>query len=372
MAENQVDLSNGLKVSIDWLAFTVTLYSSVDDVVQFVGLSPEQFKDMPNGANGYKRMMKYNGISVLFDGTDNMGIHVSVPGSAVGIFFEAYKNSLCFDSPFGVAFDLWDDTVVSKFFTALLQIGQLSRLDLAVDDIGAKYYSVDDVAEKIENGNIVSKWRTSRSLKENIISHNETIGNTLYFGSAQSDVMLRVYDKKLERNKNLLPEDENYIDHEWVRWELELHKERATLAAQSLADGVSIGEVTIGILSNYVRIVYGNDLNKSRRPMEDTWQRFIDDIQTLRITMKKEMRTYSDFESWFDRGMGKSVAKIVYMNGGEVGYFADLASRYKCKFTTQDVEQLISAEKNGVETIWQKTIKNQKDIEEMGVKFNDL
>ena len=172
--------------------------------------------------------------------------------------------------------------------------------------------------------------------------------------------MLRVYDKKLEQNKNLLPEDENYIDHEWVRWELELHKERATLAAQSLADGVSIGEVTIGILSNYVRIVYGNDLNKSRRPMEDTWQRFIDDIQTLRITMKKEMRTYSDFESWFDRGMGKSVAKIVYMNGGEVGYFADLASRYKCKFTTQDVEQLISAEKNGVETIWQKTIKNQK------------
>ncbi len=155
----------------------------------------------------------------------------------------------------------------------VLEIGHFTRIDLAIDDFGSNYYTTDNLIEKRCSFSIVSKFRTCKSLDENSLA-NEKLGHTVYFGSTQSEIMLRVYDKQLEQNKNLSPDNENYIDFPWTRWELQLRGERANETAKHLVVGINIGSVAIGILSNYFRIIQHDDSNRSRCSNEEKWLRF--------------------------------------------------------------------------------------------------
>ena len=89
-------LSNGLSVCVDWLAFTITELSSVRQVIEFLGFDLIQFSQAPRGAMGYKSMYKLDGypVSVLYDGSEGMGIHVNISGSAVAYCIDAYRRKL--------------------------------------------------------------------------------------------------------------------------------------------------------------------------------------------------------------------------------------------------------------------------------------
>ena len=54
-------------------------------------------------------------------------------------------------------------------------------------------------------------------------------GETIYFGSPQSQTLLRVYDKRLELLTKKRPGAEEY----GIRWELEFKQDRAQLCGQS-------------------------------------------------------------------------------------------------------------------------------------------
>lgn len=66
MDGNFKDLENGLKVSIDWLSFTITKLSCVGDVLSLLGYSREDFNEMPRGRYGYKSMLSSMDIRFLF------------------------------------------------------------------------------------------------------------------------------------------------------------------------------------------------------------------------------------------------------------------------------------------------------------------
>jgi len=340
MSENKVLLNNGLSVSIDWLAFTVQLDYSVEDVIEFMGFNLALFREMPNGANGYKRMRKYNDISILYDGSTNMGIHVCITGNSICTLLKSYKDTLQIDTPFGRAYDMWEDKVFSHFLNSVLKIGQLSRLDLAIDDIGALYFDLDDITRELQGERIVTKWKTYKTYLDNVFAGNEKVGHSIYFGSRKSEIMLRIYDKKLEQNRTLSVDDEKYIHSEWVRWELELHKGRADKVAELISKGIPLGEVAIGVLSHYFRIIQNDDCNKSRCSNNLLGDMFVSSVRSLRITTKKEERSMDDTVKTFERQNMRTIAKIWHYKGGDMGYFSDLACRGNEKLTLQDKIQL--------------------------------
>lgn len=342
MQDFKVDI-NGLIVGVDWLSFTVHAVDGVDDIITFMGFDLTDFKEMPSGSHGYKRMKKHENISVLYDGAENMGIHVNITGSSITTLLEAYNNTLLIETGFGtMARDVytWEETTLSRFCLEVLKIGHFTRIDLAIDDHGMKYYSLDEIADKIARGRIVSKWRTYQDNKERIIADNEKVGQTMYFGSKQSDIQMRIYDKKLERNKGLSIDDESYIHEDRIRWELQLRDERAEETARQLSNNMLLGEVAIGILSNYFRIIKLDDSNKSRCSLESKWERFVNKVSKLRITVVKEVKTLDEQMKQFEHQEGRRVCKYLYANGGDVNSFVDLAQRFECKLTPRDREEL--------------------------------
>ena len=113
------NMKNGLYCSIDWLSFTVLDNVDLDTTIAEFGFTIEDFFECPRGANGYKKMLSMIGsnLRVLYDGSDNMGIHFDISGSAMSDFYEVYYKS-CFnnETPFGeLAIDMELDVVISLF-----------------------------------------------------------------------------------------------------------------------------------------------------------------------------------------------------------------------------------------------------------------
>lgn len=333
---NKEYVSNGLIVSIDWLSFTIKYVDTVSEVIDMLGFDEVLFREMPKGSNGYKRHKKMLGhnISVLYDGNDGMGIHVDVSGSDIYTLLSSFRETLVVDTPFGVAYDMWQETTLQCLLRTITGLGQITRLDLAIDDLGGNYYSLQEVLALLKNGNYVSRFRRNRSLEER--ENTDVIGQTIYFGSPQSEIMLRIYDKKMEQNKNLSPDSENYIDYEWIRWELQLRNDRAMECARILLNGVPLGSVSIGILSYYVRFIKNDDSNKSRCSMEDKWKQFLSDVEQLRICASPRARTIDDKKRWLKEQVAPSLAIVLMKEQGDMTFIYDLIRNGEFRISERD------------------------------------
>ena len=89
---NDINLNNGLYLLVDWIEFTIKKIMSWEDAVSHFGLNVKEFKTELKGAQGYKSRVRHiiYPISFLYDGNDDMGIHVCVSGSAVRYFLDCY------------------------------------------------------------------------------------------------------------------------------------------------------------------------------------------------------------------------------------------------------------------------------------------
>lgn len=285
MNGNLKELKNGLTVSIDWLSFTITDLSSVDDVISFLGYNRIDFDNMAHGGKGYKSMIRLSGypISIMFDGNNDMGIHVDISGSAILEVIRSFSNTLAVNTPFGLGYEIdFNSTFLKELLSAVRKYGHITRLDLAVDDIGCRYFSTDDLVSLYSETRIVSKFRNLKNVVESELSGNKT-GHTLYFGSRKSDMFLRVYDKQLEQNKKNVGSDIPVIIHPWVRWEMECKNKRANSVADLILSGHDLGEIIMGVLSNYIRIINLDNSNRSRCSMYSVWSSFLDGISGLKL-----------------------------------------------------------------------------------------
>ena len=274
-----------------------------------------------------------------------MGIHVDVSGSAIATLIESYSSV---NTPFGKGrqVDNFEKSlshhVYSKNFVDLvhtiLEIGHFTRLDLAIDDLGNKYYSTTDLIKKRNSMSIVSKWRRVRNLENDTLA-KERMGHTIYFGSKESEIMLRVYDKQLEQNDGVSPDNPKYISTPWTRWELQLRGERATQTAKHLSKGTNIGSVAIGILSNYFRIIQHDDSNRSRCSNELKWDLFIIEVEKLTLTVRKCERTLELKEQALERQYGGRMAMLTLAHGGDTSYLNDMVFRNMHRISPSDMEQ---------------------------------
>lgn len=321
-------LSTGLKVSVDWLAFTVKAdWMSVNSVIEFLGLHGSMFSPAPRGAQGYKSMLNLDGfgLSILSDGSADMGIHVNISGSAVGYVLTKYaeKNSeqTPFDSQKAFQVDNFGQTVLTKFLSDVMKIGQVSRLDIALDDIGEDiHFTLNDVSEYLKQGLVVSKFRTYTNNISKKVSTGELVGGTIYFGSRTSDIRLRIYDKQLEYNGK---HPEAPVNMPWVRWEFQLRNQRAMSAVNLLTAGDSLGMVASGILNNYIRFVVNDDSNRSRCSVAPAWLEFVGDIEKLRLTVHSAPKTLEDKRNWIIEQVLPTLTGVIIADGGVFDIITD-------------------------------------------------
>lgn len=338
MSSNSESLKNGLRLSIDWIRFTVTAPMSVSQVIEFMGFSDSMFCDLPRGANGYRRQKKYDNIAILYDGAEDMGIHVCISGSSVSLLLDAFKEKFKIDTPFGIGYDL-QENILTAFCAEVLEIGHFTRLDIAIDDIGQNYYSPDEVFLLYNENKIATKFRRMRRTDE-VCAPGKWSGYTVYFGSRKSLIMLRIYDKQLERNQGLSPDHENYIHEKWIRWEMELTDERAEELAHKLAAGEVLGHIGVAVLAYYFRIIKLDDSNRSRCSNDEKWEAFINGIEKLRLSVPKASKTLEEKKQWVEDQVGPTLSLLLLANGGDPGFLEDIALKSCHRISTRDRELL--------------------------------
>ena len=313
-------LQNGLCCSIDYLRFTINsneLYSTLEDF----GFSIADFYECPKGADGYKRMINLHGskLRVLFDGAENMGIHFICSGSAVPDLIQYFRESMMEVTPFGTTALDMSIVVVQELLSRILMTGHITRLDLAIDNVQHIYYRLQELDDIWKSRRCCAHFRTFKRILERD-SSGEITGDTIYFGSRSSDLMVRVYDKQLE---NRLRHPESPVDDEWIRWELELKDGRADNAARLLMQQCSVGSVAVGILSNVFRVIVFDDSNKSRCSTDIKWQCFIDGIEALRLYTPLPEKTLEDKYRWVQRQVGPTLTGLILANHGDISWIRD-------------------------------------------------
>lgn len=137
-----------------------------------------------------------------------------------------------------------------------------------------------ELSSVFSSGSYSSKFKKWKELVK-YESGGRRIGHTIYLGSRTSSIFLRIYDKQMEQNETRIQNETPPILSPWIRWELELKGERAVQACNKIKDGVSINEISIGILSHYLKIIQPDKERKDRCPISPKWLSFLDGISSI-------------------------------------------------------------------------------------------
>lgn len=317
-----------MTISVDWMSFTVLDPAfDVNKVIAFLGFDVSYFHDTGHGAMGYTSLLKlsdYN-VSVLSGGREDMGIHVTISGSAVAHVLQMFWNSqFVYDNPFNdekVAD--WADVCMDAlrmFCLRVSEIGKFTRIDLALDDHKV-HFTPSDIRSYIESGQMVSKFRSGRREEGFSLSSDVSMGDTLYLGSRQSEVMLRIYDKALEQ---AVKHPDQEPSGPWIRWEFQFSKDRAATLASEIVKSDCIGMLFFKILNNYVRLIELTDQNRSRCPMLSAWAAFVACMDKISLFCPPVEKTLDDKRNWIISQVLPTLTGIIIADGGAF----DIITRY--------------------------------------------
>lgn len=253
-------------ILFDWLSFT-SADDDFESILTLLGLDVEQYSSRFTKCKGryfYKDGFQFGGISIYANGNkDKQGretVCCQLTGQGCRDFetFSTHKDWL---ELLGV---LCSDPDVYN----------ITRLDIAYDDHDG-LLDIWKIKEETDKLNFVTLFRCVKP-EYDVISHSITIG---YGKRHQSDVYMRCYDKAVERSCD--------PGTHWIRFEIEMHKDRAFNFAREYVSnaGRGIGAVFFGVLNTYLRyVIPSDDSNKSRWSTASWWLDFCDDVQKISLT----------------------------------------------------------------------------------------
>ena len=322
---------NGMLASIDYLEFTVFDMDYIFVVQNVLELSLTDFEDTGRGAGVYSKMSRFiwGDVRILHGSQepDRMGIHVTIPGEGCRSLFSHIKPS----------------DLIRNILTYNCKV---TRIDLALDNIGDIYFYPYEIRQFVHDGLVKSRWRSFETIQVCSIQSAELTGDTVYLGSRTSDLFCRIYDKTLER---IYRKDDKDLPEHWVRWELVCKDDRAQVACEQLLNtGFAIGKIFSGVLSNYFSILVENpfDSHKDRWPINERWQQFIGDVYPIRLfRVLKPERTLEDVADWITSQCAPSLSAIIRVYGNdwierEIGLNAWRTNKKLAMMTIQAAQQL--------------------------------
>jgi len=298
------DLREPKRALVDWLQVTFPYEEFLEQLYQVLGLDISLFAEMDQGKYGYRKSVRCGHIAIYYDGKLGMGTHLEMTGQGCREYesLSPYKDS---------AMNTWRH--LFGLFSMIEKV-KYTRLDLALDVFDGSI-STDRVYKHVKKKALTSQFRKVRRMTESTIKDYVRTGDTIYFGSAQSDLQIRFYDKKLERENN----DKEVLVDEWTRVEFQLRDAHATMAAFHILAGANgrddLGELIKGYLHTYLQFrTMTGDNNLSRRSMIKWYRDFLEDIERISLTSEAKDYTIDRVQEWVDRSVTPSLSTLLLAN----------------------------------------------------------
>jgi len=305
----------------DWLAFTWFDGSSLFDV--FPALERWSMVKRDGGLNGYKEVYDVGPVVLMTAGRPGMGTHVVLSSGALSDVAGLYRD--------GLSGFIADMNALSRF--------KVSRLDVAIDVFDSGI-SRNLIAEHLRTGSWVGSLQTWREWSDFGRDHRPVGGTTFYVGSTSGDVLLRIYDKKLER----LAHAAHYSSQsrkraqDWWRFEWQFRGDGASVAFDHLASGDYSS-----LLAMCLRYCDFKDAGSSSRiyrcDRAPWWQAVVGSVEPSAPVRDDVQWSYSSTREWLLSTMAKSFAKVVECEYSPAPLLAELLEVGREAMTTADWEE---------------------------------
>ena len=272
---------------------------SISNFIEMLGLEMVPWSTV-SGAHGYQDRSYWGCISIHYNGRPDMGIWLEMSG-------QGCRN-----------FETFGNGDYERLFREVRQHPgemNLTRLDVAFDEREG-LLDLKTLERDTRDHEYVSRFKkTSIEWQRN--EEDQSEGLSIYHGRKTSEILVRIYDKAVERG---------YIGDHWVRVELQLRKARAMAFLDAPGD---VGLKFSGVLANYVRYVddAGSDTNRWRWPMKHYWAELLEGVQSIRLYEKPGAEyNLSKLERFVYKQAGGAVATLLEIVGQDK-FLEDLQAR---------------------------------------------
>ena len=327
-----------MKISIDWFSCTFKNYHSLSvselrSFSQFINnafssanvsniVFPDDFAPC-RGWYGYPLGLSYQGISVFFGASEDMGIYLQISGQGC-----TYLSQCSCD--------------FFQFLKALyLPSVHVTRLDLALDLFNGEL-DLGDVDSAVSVRNLRSNWRSFRVIR----GFGECVGTDIQLGSRASDLLCRIYDKARQMKRP--------VDEYWVRVELQLRREVASSVLSSVLELCHFSSDFYATLFSCYRdflcscIDFIAAHNPSRCPLLDWWSDFLQllsnhpdccDVSVAVPRKRRDPLLIERFLESFQKQCGQRVATFIRCFGLEaIAQYAACSDIYRADYNNLIVE----------------------------------
>jgi phage replication initiation protein len=328
---------NGLRSLVDWFQVTFKKINSYQKIIEFLGLNESDFYELKKGKFGWLNCIAFENIKIYYGGDQQEGTHLLMSGQACRHFEE--KTSLK---------NTWYD-LCKTIVSIPNDDWNAARVDLAVDDFGRPkpFFTLRQLVRLIKKNACRSLFREGRSMESLKLKEGKAEGITLYLGSGSSRIQVRFYEKHWERiNKGYELAEGIEV---WNRTEIQARDERAIEIIKYIASGKkTTGQMTMGYLKNYINFVdvgindKGHlDSNKSRWRVSNFWNKFLGDVEKLKLTPVAPDKTLVKTFNWLDN----QTVKALYMIFNSLDHNPDLLKRFlnkgMGKLTEKDIHYMM-------------------------------
>ena len=249
------------RIIYDWVSFT-TRKHSLYDLIELLEL-----KDLPwetvKGSHGFMWRQYFNGISLHFNESRQNYNYFNLSDEEKE---ELNKSDFVWLEMSGQgcrAFETYGNGNYERLFELARKDPEnihITRLDIAFDDMTG-VLDIDTICDETREEHFTSRIKKYQSIYSNG-------GNAVYFGSKQSNIFIRIYDKAEERGYDSK-------DLHWIRLEIQL-KDVNAMRFVSFLENDTLQNLYKGLLANYLSFkVPTNDSNKRRWPEAEWWTSFI-------------------------------------------------------------------------------------------------
>lgn len=265
-----------LEFAVDWLNYTCFRLSMIG-WYHIAKKYPGETWHAAKPLHGYTRAAENTaGARVMINPEyESMGQHVQYSGRTINQYMEAGISA----REIVLHHALFGDVC--------------KRIDLAIDthDSGINLW---DYFKLVDNGFAKTRAKSWRYIT------GENQGATVYIGSRQSEVMLRIYNKAAEQD----------VEGDWIRAELELKGSRAVEVARMLSYGTeeSALETARGLMRGLVNFD------------TEAWREITGNSP---IVIAKAKDTMPDTEAWLMSQVATAMARLIKRQGSE-----DLIKRF--------------------------------------------
>lgn len=324
---------NSIKILVDYITFTVgreCLIQSVDNpghedethagiletLCLIFGIGELEFAQR-RGLYGYDVGYIKEGITLCWGNADTIMVQMSGHGCRM---YESLPNSLG-----------WPDLLrlVQNF-----QQYHFSRLDIACDTFDT--LSMAKLMQFTLQQRYVSRFNdyfVGQGNKE----------ESIMFGSPTSRLRLRIYNKTLERTRELGGSED--VPPNWVRLEFQLRNEAADSYIKSWQSTGNISTAYFGMMANQLRYVKErNEANPQRSQIISWWAKFLDHADKIPMAYRGGLEyNLQSLNRYVFGQAGSSIRAWLEVNGNDHTRLADLVQHKKLNERQKSLIELVTS-----------------------------